>query len=85
MNDHCSVLDTLVLARQVEKSIFVVRWEKTARETVSSGLRQLIDSGADIAGLVMTQVDMKKQARYGKSDTGYQYYYDRHLKYYTSE
>lgn len=78
-----AVSDTLVLARQVEKSIFVVRWEKTRRETAMSGLRQLVDAGADLAGIVMTQVDMKKQARYGQSDNGYQYYYDRHVKYYT--
>lgn len=78
-----AVSDTLVLARQVEKTAFVVRWEKTRRETVSAALRQLIDAGADIAGTVMTQVDLKKQARYGQSDSGYQYYYDRHMKYYT--
>lgn len=78
-----AVSDTLVLARQVDKTVFVVRWEKTRRETVLSGLRQIVDAGADLAGLVMTQVDLKKQSRYGQSDTGYQYYYDRHLKYYT--
>lgn len=78
-----AVSDTLVLARQVEKTIFVVRWEKTRRETVLSGLRQIIDAGADLAGVVLTQVDLKKQARYGQPDQGYQYYYDRHMKYYT--
>lgn len=78
-----AVSDTLVLARHVEKSIFVVRWEKTRRDTVAAALRQFVDAGADIAGLVMTQVDFKKQARYGQSDSGYQYYYDRHLHYYT--
>lgn len=78
-----AVSDTLVLARHVEKSIFVVRWEKTRRDTVSAALRQFIDAGADLAGLVMTQVDLKKQARYGQSDSGYQYYYDHHMKYYT--
>lgn len=78
-----AVSDTLVLARQVEKTGFVVRWEATRRETVTAALRQLIDAGADIAGTVMTQVDLKKQARYGQSDSGYQYYYDRHMKYYT--
>jgi succinoglycan biosynthesis transport protein ExoP len=78
-----AVSDTLVLARQVEKTAFVVRWQKTRRETAVASLRQLIDAGADIAGTVMTQVDLKKQARYGQSDSGYQYYYDRHMKYYT--
>ena len=79
-----AVSDTLVLARHVEKSIFVVRWEKTRRDTVLSALRQFRDAGADLAGIVMTQVDLKKQARYGQSDSGYQYYYDHHMKYYTS-
>lgn len=78
-----AVSDTLVLARQVDKTAFVVRWEKTRRETVTTALRQLIDAGADLAGTVMAQVDLKKQARYGQSDSGYQYYYDRHMKYYT--
>ena len=78
-----AVSDTLVLARQVDKTAFVVRWQKTRRETVTQALRQLIDAGADIAGIVMTQVDLKKQARYGQADSGYQYYYDRHMKYYT--
>ena len=78
-----AVSDTLVFARQVEKSVFVVRWEKTRRDTVATGLRQIIEAGADLAGIVMTQVDLKKQARYGQSDSGYQYYYDRHMKYYT--
>lgn len=78
-----AVSDTLVLARHAEKSIFVVRWEKTRRDTVSAALRQFIEAGADIAGIVMTQVDQKKQARYGQSDSGYHYYYDQHMKYYT--
>lgn len=78
-----AVSDTLVLARQVEKSIFVVRWEKTRRDTVATALRQIIEAGADMAGIVMTQVDLKKQARYGQSDNGYQHYYDHHMKYYT--
>ena len=78
-----AVSDTLVLARHVEKAIFVVRWEKTRRDTVSAALRQFTDAGADLAGIVMTQVDLKKQARYGQSDSGYQYYYDHHTKYYT--
>ena len=78
-----AVSDTLVLARHVEKSIFVVRWDKPRRDTVLSALRQFRDAGADLAGIVMTQVDLKKQARYGQSDSGYQYYYDHHMKYYT--
>lgn len=80
-----AVSDTLVLARQVEKAIYVVRWAKTPRNTVTTGLRQIIDAGADLAGIVMTQVDTKKQARYGKSGHEYHYYYDNLKKYYIEE
>ena len=78
-----AVSDTLVLARQVEKAIYVVRWAKTPRNAVTTGLRQIIDAGADLAGIVMTQVDTRKQARYGKSGNDYNSYYDNVKKYYT--
>jgi hypothetical protein len=35
-----------------------------------------------MAGLVLAQVDVSKQARYGYRDSGY-YYYGHHSKYYT--
>jgi len=76
-----AVSDALVLVRVVDKTIFLVRWEKTRRETALAGLKQLIDAGSDIAGAVMTQVDMRKQARYGEGAYGY-YYYGR-ARYYT--
>ena len=67
--------DTLVLLRCVDKTLFLVRWEKTRRETALAGLRQVIDAGADLAGLVLTQVDLKRQAQYQYGDTlGYGYY-----------
>ncbi|MFP6732148.1 MAG: polysaccharide biosynthesis tyrosine autokinase, partial [Alphaproteobacteria bacterium] len=39
--------DTLVLLRSVDKTVFLVQWEKTRRETVIAGLRQVLDAGAD--------------------------------------
>ena len=56
--------DTLVLLRRVDKTVFLVQWEKTRRETVFAGLRQVMDAGADLAGIVLTQVDLKRQAQY---------------------
>ncbi len=76
-----AVSDSLVLVRSVDKTIFLVRWEKTRRDTALAGLKQLIDAGADLAGVVMTQVDTRKQARYGEGAYGY-YYYGR-SRYYT--
>ncbi len=78
-----AVSDTLLLARQVDHALYVVRWEKTRRETAVAGIRQLMDAGAPVAGLVLSQVDVSKQARYGYRDSSYYYSYDRTSKYYT--
>ena len=76
--------DTLVLLRSVDKTIFLVQWEKTRRETVIAGLRQVIDAGADLAGIVLTQVDLKRQAQYHYGATYYTYYSSAYQKYYSS-
>jgi capsular exopolysaccharide synthesis family protein len=77
-----AVSDALLLVRHVDHSVYVVRWEKTRRETAIAGLKQLIDAGAKHAALVLAQVDVGKQARYGYRDSGY-YYYGHHSNYYT--
>ena len=63
--------DTLVLLRHVDKTVFLVRWEATRRESALAALRQTLDAGADLAGLVLTQVDLRKQAAYGYEAMGY--------------
>jgi exopolysaccharide transport family protein len=75
------VSDALVLARVVDKTIYAIRWEKTKRETAMSGLKVLLDAGADIIGVVLTQVDLRKHATYDYSDSGY-YYSGSYKNYY---
>jgi capsular exopolysaccharide synthesis family protein len=77
-----AVSDALLLVRHVDHSVYVVRWERTRRETAIAGLKQLVDAGAKHAALVLAQVDVGRQARYGYRDSGY-YYYGHHSKYYT--
>lgn len=77
-----AVSDALVLVREVDKTVFVVRWEKTRRETSLAGLKMAIEAGADLAGTVLTQVDVKKHATYDYADSGY-YYYGSYRKYYS--
>tara|TARA_B100000676_G_scaffold50873_1_gene50122 strand:+ start:102420 stop:102725 length:306 start_codon:yes stop_codon:yes gene_type:complete len=77
-----AVSDALVLVREADRTIFVVRWEKTRRDFVTASLRQLAESGAKIAGLVMSQVDLKKQGRDGYT-SGSGYYYGDSPKYYS--
>ena len=77
--------DTLVLLRSVDKTVFLVQWEKTRRETALAGLRQVIDAGGDIAGIVLAQVDLKRQAQYRYGGDVYNAYYNNvYQKYYSS-
>ena len=77
--------DTLVLLRSVDKTVFLVQWEKTNRETALAGLRQVIDAGADLAGIVLAQVDLKRQAQYRYGSNVYHgYYQSAYQKYYAN-
>ena len=75
--------DTLVLLRYVDKTVFLVRWEKTRRETLLAGVRQVLDAGADLAGIVLTQVDLRKQAQYPYGSAYYGTYDSAYRKYYS--
>ena len=57
--------DSFTLSGLVDKSIYVIRWEQTPRNVALAGIRQMLDAGADIAGIVLARVDVKKHARYG--------------------
>jgi len=56
-----------------------VRWNKTARETVVEGLRFFAQIKIKVAGLVLSQVNVNKMARYGYNNYGY---YKEAAKYY---
>lgn len=76
-----AVADVRVLSRLAHKVVFLIRWSDTRRDVAMSGLRQLIDAGADVAGVVLSMVDVKKHSHYGYGGAGY--YYGRISKYYT--
>lgn len=76
-----AVSDSRVLGRLVDKSVFVVRWAETRREVVRHGIKQLIDAHVDLAGIVLSRVNVKKHAKYGYGDSGS--YYGKHQKYYS--
>ena len=75
-----AVSDAAVLGQAVDAVLFVVRWAETPRETVKAALHQLSTLGVEVTGLVMSQVDLRKQASYGYGDYGY--YYGRYKEYY---
>ncbi len=59
------VADALVLSRQADATIMAVRWERTPRAVVKKAMRLLHGSGAQILGVLLTQVDLRS---YGLSD-----------------
>ncbi|MEM9440907.1 MAG: polysaccharide biosynthesis tyrosine autokinase [Pseudomonadota bacterium] len=77
-----AVSDSFTLSGLVDKSIYVVRWEDTPRNVALAGIRQMLESGGDVAGIVLSRVDVKKHARYGYADSGH--YQGNYRKYYVN-
>ena len=68
------------LAAKADAVVFVVRWRKTAEQAVRTALRLLPPDQTRIAGILLTRVDMRKQARFGYGDASY--YYKQYKNYY---
>jgi len=78
-----AVADARIIGRVVDKSIFVVRWDKTPRKVARAALDQLRRAEVSLAGVVLQQVDLKRYGRIGYGDSGYYYHYGRYGKYYS--
>lgn len=68
-----AVSDSIVLSHHVDAVLYVVQWETTPKKSVESGINQLREAGATIAGTVITQVNIKRHQSYGYGDQGYYY------------
>lgn len=77
-----AIAETRVLASQADAVVFLARWRKTPAKAADAALRSLEQSDAHVAGVVLTQVDVNQQARYGYGDPGY--YYSSFKKYYAA-
>lgn len=55
-----AVAESLVIAQRVDAVVVVARWSKTPAQTVMNALESIRRAGGRIAGLVLTQVDMKR-------------------------
>jgi capsular exopolysaccharide synthesis family protein len=65
--------DASVLSHLADATLLAVRWEKTPRHVALNGLKVLRSNGGFIAGTILTQVNLRKQATYGFGDLGYYY------------
>lgn len=77
-----AVADARIIGRLADKTLFVVRWDKTPKKVARAALDQLRKGGTAIAGVVLQQVDLKRYGRLGYGDSGYYYHYGRYGQYY---
>ncbi len=75
------VSDTRILAPKADVVVFLAHWRKTPRKAVQAAFGLLRSVGADVAGVVLTRVNAREQAKYGYGDSGY--YYRSYRKYYS--
>jgi len=78
-----AVSDARILVRMVEKTVFLVRWGDTDRDAALRGLHQVVAAGGNVAGTMLTMVNLEKYAKYRYGTFGR--YYPRIKGYYTGE
>ncbi len=78
-----AVTDALVLSHIVDATLFVIQWELTPRQIALGALKLMQTQGANLAGVVLSRVNVRKHAKYGYGDSGY--YYGRYGTYYNKE
>jgi polysaccharide biosynthesis transport protein len=75
-----AVSDALALCCLVDKTVLLIRWAESRQAVALRGLQALVDAGADLAGVLLSRVNVRKHAKYGYADSGL--YYGRIREYY---
>ncbi|OED36861.1 hypothetical protein AB833_25990 [Chromatiales bacterium (ex Bugula neritina AB1)] len=70
-----AVSDAIVVGKYADSAIFVIKADSTAMPVVRRGVDRLREVGINVAGAVISQVDLSKISSYG-GDYYYQGYYD---------
>ncbi len=66
-----AVPDARIIAQQADAIVYVVRWDKTTRRMVQSGLELLRQVNLRVTGAVLTRVDPRRMDLYGYYGYGY--------------
>jgi capsular exopolysaccharide synthesis family protein len=69
------VADARLLCGKADRVLFIVQWNKTPLRAAQSALDILQECGANVVGALLTQVNVKGQARYGYGDSSDYYGY----------
>lgn len=72
--------DSKVTAELVDTVVFLIRWEKTPRDTAFNALKELVEANVRLGGVVLSQVDLVRHIRYGYGGVDSSYY--KYKKYY---
>jgi Mrp family chromosome partitioning ATPase len=73
------VTDARAAALLADTVLYAVQWDKTTAEIASQGLQALAANHIAVAGLVLTQVNLERQAKYRYGDVTA--YYGEYKKY----
>lgn len=74
------VTDARIVAGLADAVVFAVRWDKTPRDAVKEGVKELTSLRAPLIGVVMTMVNEQRASKYAYD--GYSYYKGRYRDYY---
>lgn len=74
------IAEARIIAAKADAVLYVARWDKTPARTMQSAIDILIESGAKIAGAVLSRVNIKQQSLYGYRDSSdYFHYYEEYF------
>jgi succinoglycan biosynthesis transport protein ExoP len=66
-----AIADTRVVAAMADSTVLLARWNSTQRSAVEEALEALNGVGADVVGVALTQVDLRRRAQYGMTSPGW--------------
>ncbi|MEL0036878.1 MAG: chain-length determining protein, partial [Gammaproteobacteria bacterium] len=69
-----AVSDSLIVSTHSDAIVYVVKADSTHIKNIKSGIGRLLQIGANVAGVVLNQVDLDQSAKYGD----YEGYYDQY-------
>ena len=69
-----AVADSLIVSTHSDAMIYVVKADSTHFKNIKAGIGRLLQVGANVAGVVLNQVDLEQSAKYGD----YEGYYDQY-------
>jgi len=69
-----AVSDSLIVSTHADAMIYVVKADSTHYKNIKAGIGRLLQIGANVAGVVLNQVDLEQSAKYGD----YEGYYDQY-------